>query len=124
MRAGGIVLLVAGAATAVVLWGLAERRYNEAVNDLAPAPLGCTTTLQFDRTGTYTFFVETTGEVAEIDGDCDTDDRSYDVDPDEAPAVDLTLVDGRGADVDLDRADGPTYDRSGQRGEGVHTVQF
>ena len=37
-------------------------------------PLGCTTTLSFDDPGTYTFFVETTGEIGEIDGDCVTDE--------------------------------------------------
>jgi len=124
VRAGGIVLLALGVVAAVVLWGLGERRYDDAVSDLAPAPLGCTTTLQFDRIGTYTFFVETKGKVGEIDGDCDADDRSYDLDADDAPAVDLTLIDASGDDVDLDRADGPDYDRSGQRGHGVQTVDI
>ena len=39
-------------------------------------------------TGTFTFFVETKGEIGEIDGDCDADDRSYDVDDEDVPRVD------------------------------------
>ena len=108
----GIVALVVGVVGAIVLWMLASKRYDDAVADLAPAPVGCDTTLVFDRTGTYTFFVETMGEVGEIDGDCDGDDREYDFDGDETPRVDLTLVDGDGDEVDLDRASGPSL-RSG-----------
>jgi hypothetical protein len=124
VRVAGLVLLAAGVVLALALWLVAEQRYDDAVGDLAPAPLGCTTTLQFDETGTYTFFVETKGEIGELDGDCDTDDRSYDLDPDDAPDVELTLLDDEGRDVDLDRTDGPSYDRAGQRGAGVQVVEI
>ena len=36
---------------AVALWLLAGKRYDDAVADLAPAPIGCDTTLVFDRAG-------------------------------------------------------------------------
>lgn len=124
VRAAGIVVLVAGVVVAIVLWLVAGQRYDDAVGDLAPAPLGCTTTLDFDDPGTYTFFVETKGEIGEIDGDCATDDRAYDIDADDAPDVELTLVDSDGNEIDLDRTDGPTYDRAGQRGEGVQVVEI
>ena len=78
-----------------LLWWFAGQRYDDAVADLAPAPIGCDTTLVFDRAGTYTFFLETTGTVGEIDGDCDTDDRSYDLGDDDPPALDVTLLDDR-----------------------------
>ena len=120
----GIVAIVAGAPGAVALWLLAEKRYDDAVAELAPAPIGCDTTLVFDRAGTYTFFLETKGRVGEIDGDCDSDDRSYDLGDTDPPQVGLTLVDEDGQEVDLDRADGPTYDRSGARGSGVRKVQI
>jgi hypothetical protein len=124
VRAAGIGLLAAGVVVAVVLWLVAGARYDDAVADLAPAPLGCTTTLQFDDAGTYTFFLETKGEIDELDGDCEGDARSYDVDADDAPDVDLVLRDEDGRDVDLDRADGPTYDRAGRRGEAVQVVEI
>ena len=111
----GVLALVVGVVGAVALWLLADKRYDDAVAELAPAPIGCDTTLVFDRTGTYTFFVETTGSVGEIDGDCETDDREYDLGDDDVPDVDLMLLDDDGEEIDLDRVDGPTYDRDGAR---------
>jgi hypothetical protein len=124
VRAIGIGVPVVGVLLGVVLWLVAGSRYDDAVGALAPVPIGCTTTLAFDRTGTYTFYVETKGEVGEIDGDCVTDDRTYDVDAADAPRVSLTLVDEQGDEVDLDRADGPSYDRDGHRGVGIRTVDI
>jgi hypothetical protein len=123
-RFAGASVLVVGLLAALVLWLAASRRYDHAVNGLAPVPIGCTTTLEFERPGTYTFFVETRGSVGEIDGDCVTDGRTYDVDADEAPRVSLSLLDRRGAEVDLERADGPSYDRGGRRGSGIRTVEI
>ncbi len=120
----GIVALAVGVVAAIVLWVLSTKRYDDAVSDLAPAPVGCDTTLVFDRTGTYTFFVETMGEVGEIDGDCDGDDKEYDFDGDQTPRVDLTLVDDDGDEVDLDRASGPSYDQGGASGSGVRTADI
>lgn len=117
---GALVLAIVGA---LALWSVAGRRYDDAVEGLAPAPIGCDTTLVFDRQGTYTFFVETRGRVGDIEGDCDNDDRAYDVDG-EAPPVELTLVNAEGAEIDLDRADGPSYDRAGFMGTGVRTVDI
>ncbi len=117
-------MLAVGVVAAVGLWFAAGQRYDDAVGDLAPVPLGCTTTLAFERTGTYTFFVETKGEVGEIDGDCQTDDRSYDVADDDAPRVTLSLLDDRGDEVDLDRVDGPSYDRAGRRGTAIRSVEI
>jgi hypothetical protein len=124
VRAIGLVVLVLGVLVGIVLWVVAGNRYDDAVSALAPVPIGCTTTLAFDRSGTYTFYVETKGEVGEIDGDCVTDDREYDVDEEDAPRVSLTLVDVQGDEVDLDAADGPSYDRAGHRGEGIRTVDI
>jgi hypothetical protein len=121
-RTIGIILVVVGVVAGIALWLGAGRRYDNAVASLAPAPIGCDTTLVFDRTGTYTFFVETTGEVAKIDGDCASDARSYDVDS--VPRVTLTLVDAAGGNVDLQRTSGPTYDRNGRQGEGIRTARI
>lgn len=120
----GVLALVVGVVGAIVLWVASSKRYDDAVSDLAPAPVGCDTQLDFEQTGTYTFFVETAGSVGEIDGDCETDDRDYEFDGDETPRVELTLVDDDGDEVDLDRADGPSYDRGGSRGTAVRTAEI
>jgi hypothetical protein len=120
----GLLAFVLALAGAVVLWLLAGKRYDDAVADLAPAPVGCETTLVFDQTGTYTFFVETSGSVGEIDGDCATDAQDYDFDGAETPRVELTLVDDDGDEVDLDRASGPSYDRGGSSGAGIRTADI
>ena len=120
----GILAIVLGVVGAVALWLIAGKRYDDAVGSLAPAPIGCDTTLVFDRTGTYTFFVETKGSVGEIDGDCDNDDRSYDLDSADVPDVELTLLDEDGEVVNLDRVDGPTYDRAGSVGAGFRAADI
>lgn len=124
VKALSAVALVAGLVLAVGLWTGAGKRYDNAVADMAPAFVGCDTTLEFDRTGTYTFFVETSGEVDEVDGDCATDSFDYAVDAEDAPRVTLTLVDSDGEEVDLDRASGPTYDRGGRVGTAVRTAEI
>jgi len=116
----GAVAIVAG----VVLWFLAGRRYDDAIASLAPAPVGCATTLEFDDGGTYTFFVETEGAVGEIEGDCAGTDRDYEYDGDALPRVSLTLVDDGGEEVELDRVDEPSYDRGGRAGTAVRTAQL
>lgn len=123
-RVLGAVALAIGVLGAVALWLIAGKRYDDAVESLAPAPVGCDTTLVFDRTGTYTFFVETTGSVGEIDGDCDADNTSYEGSDDDAPRVELSLTSADGSQVDLNRVDGPSYDRAGARGRGVRTAEI
>ena len=121
-RTIGIIVVIVGVVAAIALWFGAGRRYDNAVAGLAPAPIGCNTTLIFDHTGTYTFFVETKGEIGAIEGDCAAAARSYDVS--HAPRVTLTLVDENGRNVDLQRTSGPTYDRNGRQGEGVRTAEI
>jgi hypothetical protein len=120
----GAIALAIGIVGGLALWLIAGKRYDDAVRALAPAPIGCDTTLRFDRTGTYTFFVETTGEVGSIDGDCVADDTSYDHSDDTPPPVDLTLRGPDGQEIDLRRADGPSYDRAGAEGVGVRTADI
>jgi hypothetical protein len=124
LRTVGLIGLLVGVVAAVVVWFLAGKRYDDAVADLAPAPVGCDTTLVFDRTGTFTFFVETKGRIGELEGDCGTDDREYEFAGDGLPRVSITLRDEGGDEVDLDRVSSPTYDRGGSRGEAVRTAQI
>ena len=125
-RARTITAVAAAVAlvTAVALWLLAGKRYGDAVDDLAPAPVGCDTTLAFEGTGTYTFFVETKGEVGAIDGDCGADERDYEYEGDALPRVSITLRDDRGDELDLDRVSEPTYDQGGSRGAAVRTARI
>jgi hypothetical protein len=125
--AGRVVLIVLGAVgivAGVLLWFLAGNRYDDAVKSLAPAPVDCETTLEFDDAGTYTFFVETKGEVGAIDGSCASTDREYDYTGDALPRVSLTLLDDGGEEVDLDRVDEPTYDSAGRSGTAVRTADI
>lgn len=116
----GALLLVTGIGVFVA----SRMRLSDGVTSLAAAPAGCETVLRFDGAGTYTFFVETTGELDGLDGDCTTGARDYDYDGDTLPRVSLTLVDGSGQEVDLDRVEGPSYDGAGRRGEAVRTAEL
>ena len=40
-----------GVVGALALWLIAGKRYDDAVGSLAPAPIGCDTTLVFERAG-------------------------------------------------------------------------
>ena len=120
----GVLALIVGVVGALALWWLADKRYDDAVADLAPAPIGCDTTLVFDRAGTYTFFVETAGSVGEIDGDCETDDREYDLGDDDVPDVDLVLLGAGGEEIDLNQVSGPSYESDGTKGTGVQAADI
>ena len=58
----GLVVLLAGIAGAVVLYLLSQQRGDDAIRDLARAPVGCDTTLSFSDTGTFYVFVEHLGQ--------------------------------------------------------------
>lgn len=125
--AGRVMLVVLGAVGIVaglLLWFLAGRRYDDAVASLAPAPVACETTLEFDGAGTYLFFVETKGAVGDIEGSCAATAREYEYDGDALPRVSLTLVDEGGEEVDLDRVGEPSYDRDGHAGTAVRTAEI
>lgn len=123
-RTLGLVAVVVGLLGGAVCWYLAGQQSNDAVAGLAPAPVGCDTTLEFDGTGTYTFYVETSGAVGEIEGNCDGADRDYEFTGDGLPRVSLTLVDADGEEIDLDRVESPTYDVGGASGTGIRTAEI
>ena len=68
----GLFVLLAGLAGAVVLFVLAQRRDDDAIRDLARAPVGCDTVMSFSDTGTFYVYIEHLGTLETIDGDCDT----------------------------------------------------
>ncbi|HSJ91641.1 MAG TPA: hypothetical protein VK917_06200, partial [Ilumatobacter sp.] len=85
----GLLLLLAGIAGAVVLWVMAERRPEQAVEGFARGPVGCTTTLEFADTGTFFVYEELVSTASEAFAECA---------PDATPGVDFgfaLLDDGR-----------------------------
>ena len=126
--AGRVVLIVLGAVGIVaglLLWLLAGSRYDDAVQSLAPAPVACETTLEFDDTGTYLFFVETKGDVGEIEGSCAATDRDYDYERRRAaagePDASSTTAARRSTSTGSSE---PSYDRGGRAGTAVRTAEI
>ncbi|MBK5332117.1 MAG: hypothetical protein JJD93_09110, partial [Ilumatobacteraceae bacterium] len=120
----GIILLVGGlgggAATAVK--GMSN--YKEAVRSLARAPVGCTTTLVFDKPATFTVYAETKGKLGTLGGDCQANGSSYNHPADKLPKVSLTLVNSNGDEVTLDRGVSASYDVDGYKGTGIRTMKI
>jgi hypothetical protein len=98
----GLLVLVAGLAGAVVLYLVSERRRDDAIRDLARAPVGCDTTLSFTDTGTFFVFVEHLGVLESISGDCDAPGE-YSRDPDDEPRLTVTVTAADGDTLELDR---------------------
>jgi hypothetical protein len=120
----GLILFVGGilGGGAVVAKGMSN--YKEAVKSLARAPVGCTTTLVFDKPAKFTIYAETKGKLSELSGDCEANGGSYEHPGDKLPKLSLTLVDSSGEEVDLERGVTATYDVDGYKGTGVRTMQI
>lgn len=67
----GLLVLLAGVAGAIVLWVMAERRPEQAVDGFARGPIGCTTTLEFGDTGTFYLYEELVGTDADAFAECE-----------------------------------------------------
>jgi len=120
----GVGVLVAGLVAGVVLYAMSSSATDDAVKQLARAPVGCTTTLEFERSGTFIIYVETKGSTGDVAGDCPTGGESYDRADSDLPEVDLTLHDGNDDEVSLDTLEGVSYDAAGFAGESVSSVQI
>ncbi|WP_040494848.1 hypothetical protein [Ilumatobacter nonamiensis] len=109
----GALLIVAGLVAGVALWIGGTNRRNDAIADLARAPVGCDTTLDFVERGEYLVFIESEGELDEVDGDCGATGE-YDVSAARA-APDIAIVDPAGQAVELAPVDGSeaNYDENG-----------
>jgi hypothetical protein len=117
----GVVVLLVGIVGAGALWFAANARLDDNVAGLARAPSGCVTTLDFDRTGEFTMFVETTGSLDDLAGDCAAD-TVYDRDDVSDPAV--VLVDPDGTEIEIQPTDGDDYDSGGFSGSSIGTIQI
>jgi len=117
----GVILALAGIGAAVALWIASEKRFDDAIEKLAPAPVGCDTTLEFEKGGTFYIFAETKGQVGEVDGDCENDEQDYNG---EDTDLDLVMFDGDQAEMDLDRERGVDYDNGTSVGRSLFTVDI
>ena len=123
MLALGMVLLVGLIGAAVALWVASDERRADNVAGFARAPVGCDTTLDFEATGTFVLYLETSGEFGDLAGACDAE-LSYDRDAADVPQPELTLLDPNGDALDLDDANEASYDVDGFVGNASATVQI
>jgi len=120
----GALALLGGVGTGVAMIVASGSSYDDAVESLARAPIGCTTSLEFDSTGTYTIFVETEGRTGDVRGDCDASDDDYRYRGDELPDVEVVVVDDDDEELDLDDEEGVSYDAAGFVGESIQSVEI
>jgi hypothetical protein len=123
MFGAGLVVLIVGLLAAVGLWYSAAQREADAVRNLARAPSGCDTTLDFEAAGEFTIYIETAGRFDEpIAGDC-VADGTYGVLGEGLPELSLEMTSPVGDDVELTDASGTTYDADGFTGQSVRTFR-
>ena len=123
MLAVGVVALVGLLAVGVASWTASGERRADNVAGFARAPVGCDTTLDFEATGTFVVYIETSGEFEALAGACDAELR-YDRDADDVPDPEVRLIDPNGDDVDVDVAGDVSYDVDGFVGSSTQTVQI
>ncbi len=119
----GVLLVVGLVGAAVALWIAGGDREADNVAGFARAPVGCDTTLDFESTGTFVLYVETSGEFDELAGACDVAKR-YDRDPDDVPVVELTLRDPDGDVVGIEERADVSYDVDGFVGSSIGEVEI
>lgn len=114
----GSAIAVVGLVAAVALWLAGGSRRTDAVENLARAPIGCDTTLDFSVPGEYLIFVESRGNFTEVRGDCDAS-GDFEVGA-SRPEVDITVLDPDGAQVELtERRNVVTYSTGDFEGRSV-----
>jgi hypothetical protein len=118
----GIGVAVGGIVAGAVLASMASSTKEETIQKFARAPVGCTTTLEFERAATFTLFVETKGSAIDVGGDCAGNGASYDRASSEPPQLTIDLVDEDDAPMELTEFDGFSYDTDQFRGQAVQQV--
>jgi hypothetical protein len=120
----GLGLVIVGLGAGAALFAMSGSAEESTVKKFARAPVGCTTTLEFDKSSTFTLYVETKGSVGDVGGDCSANGSSYDRGDDNLPKVSLTLLDSDDKEVDLASATTPKYSAGAFKGEALQTVQI
>jgi hypothetical protein len=116
------VLLFAGLVAGGVMFALSTKAVGDTVKKFARAPVGCTTTLQFEKKAVFTIYVETKGAALDVGGDCSGNGSSYDRAAGAAPTVSLSMVDAKDAAVTLADSSSFSYDTGDYRGAAVQQV--
>lgn len=119
----GSAVIVIGLAAAVALWLTGGSRRTDAVANLARAPIGCDTTLDFSVPGEYLIFVESKGSFADVRGDCDSSGE-FEVGA-SRPNLDITVLDPEGRQLELiERDDAATYATDDFVGRSVLAIEI
>lgn len=118
----GVVLFIGGLAAGAALFLMSGKTEEDTVKKFARAPAGCTTTLQFDRADTFEVYLETSGVLDIVSGDCAANGAGYNHADDDPPRVSLSLVDANNAEVPLSPGTGATYDVGDFKGQAVQQV--
>jgi hypothetical protein len=125
MIALGAVVLVGLLVAAGALWYASLWRHDDNVAGFARAPEGCTTTLDFERSGEFVLYVETTGRLDVVRGDCDAPtsyadgDGAFDV-----GAVEFSMRDADGQEIEAEPGGtSREYDTGAFAGESWGVVQ-
>jgi hypothetical protein len=117
----GAVVLVGGLLGAAALWIAGEARYDDNLATFARAPSGCSTTLDFERSGDFTLYLETTGRLTDLDGDCPA---AAEYDRNDVPEVDLALVTGEGTPLEIEPVADLDYDNGTYVGSAIGVVRI
>jgi hypothetical protein len=121
----GLILMIGGFLGGGAIVYKSMTNYEDAVKALARAPVGCTTTLVFDKPATFTIYIETKGKLGDLGGDCEANGSSYQHSGDKLPKVSLSLVtSSSGDELDLQRGTTASYDAAGYVGVGYRTVKI
>lgn len=120
----GIAVAVLGLGAGIVLVALSGSGKEETVKAFARAPVGCTTTLEFEKRATFTIYIETKGTLGAVDGDCAAGGTSYLRGDDDLPRVSLTLLNSDDQEAALTATDAPTYAIGDFAGQGYQRVQI
>lgn len=123
MLALGVLVIMGALVAAVAMWIAGTNREADNVAGFARAPVGCDTTLDFESTGTFLLYAETSGQFGALAGACDAPQR-YERDADDVPAVEVTLRDPDGDVLDLDGSSQVSYDIDGFVGSSIGEVQI
>lgn len=118
----GIVVIVASILGGLALFLVGQRQADESVRQLARAPVGCDTTLEFTETGTFVLFIETAGRLDGLAGGCDVPTTYL---RDARPTrLSVELVDGDGVELSLDRTEESDYANDGFVAESFREVDI
>jgi hypothetical protein len=120
----GLLLLLGGLVGGGAILNKATSNYEAAVKALARAPVGCNTTLVFDKPATFTVYVETKGKLGKLSGDCKANGSDYNRTSATPPKVSMTLVDSGGTEIDMQRGVTASYDIGGYVGTGLRTMKI